>query len=169
MMNENSYPGMPGIHILSTTLPAKEILSKDFPNRQWPISGGWGYSIEDAVVLEHENHDEAVHFEYEFVEYRTYEEAVISRPREKLAGFKFDRKNQTLVSDKNKKKYYDVIEISVSAYLEKDYKFLMNDWDQHSSYENDVEGKQRHLALAESKRIQYDVVCWFDITRFFQQ
>ena len=161
------YEGTPGIKKLLTRETPKQILSEDFPKRQWPISGGWGYSQENAVVVEVENSWDGVSFEYKYLEYRTYEDAIIFRPKgQQLAGFRFEKEKQSLVHGSDGKSY-DRVTVKVSAYTEEDFAYFKNDWDSHNGYENDEAGKARHLQIAESKVIKYDVTRWFDISKFY--
>lgn len=143
-----------------------QILTEDFPKHQWPISGGWGYSQENAVVLELDNEFSGVMFEQKFVEYRTYEELIVFRPKaERYAGIRIKKGLQALSHANGKS--YDMVEYEVTAYRESDYEMLKADWEKHNAYEGDEEGRARHLALADSLRISYNTVGWFDITRFF--
>ena len=75
------YEGTPDIEKLITKESPKQILSEDFPKHDWPISGGWGYTQENAVVVEADNEFDGVGLEYKFLEYRSYEEAIIFRPK----------------------------------------------------------------------------------------
>ena len=54
------YPNSNGIKKLQTRESARQILSEDYPRHEWPISGGWGYTQEDAVVLEVDNEGDGV-------------------------------------------------------------------------------------------------------------
>lgn len=74
--NRYQYPN--GIQKLETVKSPKQILSEDFPEHDWPISGGWGYSMDDAVVIAADNEFSGVHMEYKFLEYRSYEEVIFS-------------------------------------------------------------------------------------------
>ena len=163
----HDYEGTPGIKKLITKESPKQILSEDFPKHRWPISGGWGYTQDDAVVIELDSSWEGVSFEYKYLEYRTYEEAIIFRPKgQQLAGFRFEKDMQSLVGGSDGKSY-DRVTIKVTAYTEEDFAYLKYDWESHNAYEDDEEGKQKHLELADSKKIQYEVCGWFDITKFY--
>lgn len=154
------------IHRLYTRETPKQILSEDFPDHEWPVSGGWGYTQKDAVVIELDDSVEGVSFEYKFLEYRCYEEGIIYRPRgEKLAGFSFRRDSQSLVCEGDRK--YDRINMIVSAYKQEHFVLLKDDWDEHNGYEGDPEGRARHLAMARKWEINCTVSAWFDVTRFF--
>jgi hypothetical protein len=45
-----------------------------------PIRGGWGYSIDDAVIVDAENTRRGLDVEYEFVDKRNYAELVFGKP-----------------------------------------------------------------------------------------
>ncbi len=160
------YPNSNGIQKLQTRESARQILSEDFPRHEWPISGGWGYTQDDAVVLEVDNEGDGVALEYKFLQYRSFEEGIVFRPKGyRLAGFRFAMRNQALC--KKDGKSYDRIIMTVSAYTEEDFEFLKNDFEGNDGYINDPDGFKRHQELAQSKRISYEVTGWFDITRFF--
>jgi len=161
------YPGTKGVRKLITKESPKQILSEDFSKHEWPISGGWGYKQDDAFILEVDNSWEGVNLEYKLLEYRSYEEAIIFRPEgSQLAGFRFERGNQSLVHGDDGKSY-DCVTMTVLAFTEDDFNFLKKDFESHQGYQNDADGLRKHMELAESKRIRYEVVGWFDITRFF--
>ncbi|TGY63910.1 hypothetical protein [Parabacteroides distasonis] len=163
--NCQEYPNCNGIKQLQTRESARQILSEDFPKHTWPISGGWGYTQEDAVVLEVDNEGDGVALEYKFLEYRSYEEGIIFRPKGyKLEGFRFKMGKQALY--KKNGKSYDWVTMTVSAYTEEDFKLLKNDFEGNNGYINDPGGLKRPQELSQSKRISYEVTGWFDITRF---
>ena len=163
------YEGTPDIEKLITKESPKQILSEDFPKHDWPISGGWGYTQENAVVVEADNEFDGVGLEYKFLEYRSYEEAIIFRPKgSRLAGFRFERVMQSLIHGDDGRSYDRVI-MKVIAFNEADFDYLKNDWESHNAYDGDEDGKQKHLELADSKKIQYEVCGWFDITKFYEK
>ena len=164
---EKEYKGTPGVTKLVTKETPLQILSEDYPLHQWPISGGWGYTKDDAVVIELDNSNDGVAFEYKFMQYRSFEEGIVFMPKgQRLAGFNFETKMQCLLSGKDGR-HYDRIVMEVTVFREEDFDFLKNDWESHNGYEDDLEGKMEHLLLAESKRIRYEIEGYFDITRFF--
>ena len=63
---------------LITRETPKQILSEDFKEIKWPVSGGWGYTQEDAVIIDADNSSSAISVENRFIEYKTYEERGIS-------------------------------------------------------------------------------------------
>jgi len=147
-----------------------QILTEDYPSRDWPISGGWGYTQEDAVVIETENGQLGVTLEYEFLKYRTYEEMIVFRPKEdRFAGFRFEKYMQFLVSsgEGSNERHFDNVIIKVTCFKEKDFNMLRENWIAHNGYVGDEEGKKAHMQLHESKMITFEIIGWFDITKFF--
>lgn len=115
-----------------------------------------------------DNEGDGVALEYKFLEYRSYEEGIIFRPKGyKLEGFRFKMGKQALY--KKNRKSYDWVTMTVSAYTEEDFKLLKNDFEGNNGYINDPGGLKRHQELSQSKRISYEVTGWFDITRFFRK
>jgi len=151
---------------LHTAETPKQILSEDFPKHNWPISGGWGYTTTDAVVIELDNTEEGVALEYKFLEYRTYEELIIFQPKEeRMAGIKLKTELQA-VSNLNGHTYDHVV-MTVSCYKDSDFEFLKADFESHNWYVDDPDGLQKHNELAESKKLHYKVEAWFNIDQFW--
>ena len=166
-LQERIYPNTPGIMKLLTKETPRQILEEDFPRHEWPISGGWGYTEKDAVVLEIDNEGDGVNLEYKFLQYRTFEECIIFRPKgRQLAGLRFETLRQSLVGGENGK-LYDCVTQRVQAFMESDFDFLKRDWEMHDAYKGDIEGRMKHLALAASKRISFEITGWFDISHFY--
>ena len=155
-LQERIYPNTPGIMKLLTKETPRQILEADFPRHEWPISGGWGYTKKDAVVLEVDNEGDGVDLEYKFLQYRTFEECIIFRPRgRQLAGLRFETLRQSLVAGENGK-HYDCVTQRVHAFMERDFEFLKRDMETHKA-NDDIEGIMRNLELAESKRISFEI------------
>lgn len=161
------YPNTPGIKTLLTKEPPRQILEEDFPKHRWPVRGGWGYIKEDRVILELDNEGEGVAFEYKFLQYRTFEETIVFRTKEnRLAGLRFELIKQALVAD-DFGRFYDHIRMKVHAFTERDFIFLKSDWETHDAFRDDREGRMRHLELAASKRISFEITGWFDVSNFY--
>lgn len=144
--------------------PIASFALTDFPRKKWLISGGWGYTRDDAVVIETDDHFEGVFMEYQFMECRTYEELCIWRG-ELMDGIGFRRDVQSLCHADGHT--YDHICMTVTCYTADDFKMLQDDLKAHDKYENDPEGLVAHQALAASKRLTFHVEGWFIIDRFW--
>lgn len=75
---------------LDTSLDPAATLAADFPDEgPFPISGGWGYSPDTAVIFDSTKADfsrplgfDAVGFEYRFIPMRLQEELILHRPED---------------------------------------------------------------------------------------
>lgn len=109
-----------------------------------PIKGGWGYSLEDSVIIDKNDITvnrnmpfDGVSLEYIFVEKRLYEELIIFREKGcQFADIEWELETQSLRKIDNKS--YDVLEFNVSAIQD---------------------GKEKYI----KRKRTY----WFDITSFF--
>lgn len=133
MCNNKGTLDIEQLDVRETPLEILTVLSKS----QWPVSGGWGYSQEDAVVVELDDEGDGVHLEYQFLEARCYLEAMkFNSKGVKLDVLQIERKMQKLVFGEGGKSY-DKLTMEVTATLDGE------------------------------KEVKYEVVGWFDISRFF--
>lgn len=154
--------------VLHTRETPVQILTEDFPKHEWPISGGWGYTQEDAVIIETEDGTKGVSLEYKFLEYRTYEEMIIFQPENaRYAGFRFERHLQFLCSSEDDSKHYDNVIMKVTCFKEEDWEMLKKDYIDHNGFVGDEEGRKAHMQLHETKKISFEIQGWFDITKFY--
>jgi len=158
---------------INSTDSPRIILAKDFNSLggELPIRGGWGYTIEDAVIID--KNDPVVpkglpfyglDIEHIFVEKRIYEELIIFRDKhDRHSNIKWDLLKQSLIHRDDRS--YDCLTYEVSAFPDKDFEELKREWDHGRTTETfDVEA---HYRKAESKRIHYVAEYWFDITSFY--
>lgn len=138
-----------------------------------PISGGWGYSLEDCVIINKDDPSvdqkipfDGVAIEYIFVEKRIYAELIVFRPLgDKFAQIEWKRTGQSLrVVDGRK---IDVLEFRVRALVNRDWEFLRGDLEANNGYVEDHQGMERHLMERALRTCFYDTEYWFDITSFF--
>ena len=140
-----------------------------------PISGGWGYSLEDCVVIDKNDPivNQSLPFdgtqvEYTFVEKRIYAELVVFRKiGDDFAGIKWEKSMQFLKEVDDKK--YDVLNFKVTAYTQRDFEFLKNDWNQNNGYKDDSTGAEEHMKQRALRLCSYTTQYWFDITSFYGQ
>src|SRR4051794_33003520 len=85
----------------------RDILVADFKSLgEIPIGGGWGYTLEDAVIIDKNDPGvpkgipfDGVGLEYVFVEKRIYEELIIFRPEnDRYSGIRRSLLGQKLIS-----------------------------------------------------------------------
>jgi len=134
-----------------------------------PISGGWGYSAEDCVVIDKNDPtiDPGAHFnpvsvEYVFFEKRVYAELIVFRPREdRFSGINWELKTQSLRAIDGHK--MDVLKFRVTAFTDLDWEYLKNEWETNLGYVDDEEGKESHKKERHLRTRFYDTECWFRI------
>ena len=114
MCNNKGTLDIEQLDVRETPLEILTVLSKS----QWPVSGGWGYSQEDAVVVELDDEGDGVHLEYQFLEARCYLEAMkFNSKGVKLDVLQIERKMQKLVFGEGGKSY-DKLTMEVTATLD---------------------------------------------------
>ena len=91
------YADTLGIKPLDRKISPKLILQDVFPNVQWNISGGWGYSQDEATIIQIDDTYKGIEMEYAFLQGRTYLEAIAFMPEEqRFAGIEFEKTSQSL-------------------------------------------------------------------------
>ena len=149
------------------------IFLKNAYSLELPITGGWGYSVDDSVVINKNDpalpkgHSvDAPSIEHLFFEKRVYAELIVFRnANDKYSGIKWDLIEQNLEFEGDRK--FDCLRFQVSAFPDEDWNYLKDEWEQNHHFENDPEGQDRHDAERLSRQCHYDTECWFDITSIF--
>lgn len=159
---------------LYTELTPRKIISEDFPSvGDMPIMGGWGYSIEDAVIIDKNDPTvekgmpfDGVGLEYVFVEKRIYEELIIFREQDdRCAGIKWNLLKQE--TQLNNGKRYDVLEFEVTGFLEKHWLELKDEWEGLNGFASPDFDIEAHTQKSDSLMFRYVTQYYFDITSFF--
>lgn len=160
---------------LVTKETPREILKQDF-KIDFPISGGWGYTRDQAVVID--KYDKAVNqeeafdgvgIEYKFVEKRIYEEMIVFMPKgERYSGIGWKLVKQNLINTNNRN--FDKLTFSISALLEKDFDLLKKEMeDIFAKDPSDKLSIEKNLTKKAEKTITIIRDFWFDITSFYNQ
>ena len=148
------------------------LLLEHYPSdkKELPIKGGWGYTTEDAVIID--INDPAmknypgvnpIKFEYMFAPKRMYEELIFSRfPDGCYVGVEWNLKLQSLEFKNGR--MYDKLIFTVTMFTAKDFESLKEDWESHNGYEDDEEGEIKHMALRDSLQYMMEETFFFDIT-----
>ncbi len=139
-----------------------------------PINGGWGYSQEDAVVIDMNDPivDKNIPFngidlEYVFAKHRTYLELITARAEDdRFSNMQFETIRQEMLHGENGK-IYDKLILRVSALRQQDYKELKEVWE--SNIENDAFDQDAHWERDEKLRIHIEREFWFEISSFYGQ
>jgi len=152
----------------------REIIAEDFQSlkAELPILGGWGYSKEDAVIIDKNDPVvpkgpfDGVGIEYVFVEKRIYEELIIFNPdSNKFSGITWDLIKQELKSDAGRK--FDVLFFDVTAIPNSDWEQLKSEWENNNGFQESNSALDAHIKKRNSKIVHYQTEYWFDITSFF--
>ncbi len=151
----------------------REILFEDFKSigKELPIKGGWGYSKEDAIVID-KNDPAAVQWqpfngvalEYFIAEKRIFEEIIIFRSKgDQFRNVKITLNKQSFIAC-NDGKSYDYLIFDVTAFHDKDWE----------SIDREIQEKINtcgfdFVKFIESKndlRYHYTPEFWFEISSF---
>ena len=149
----------------------------------FPVSGGWGYTQEDACVFDFGDEfsdvpteirwslmdDRSVSLQRLFFERHVYEEIIHSPLPDTpdLHCLKWQKIKQSLIHGENGR-VYDRIDYLVSGFLAEDLIFLRSDYEKCMT-ENDSEGIKRNLEMADERIVKYDSICWFDISCYMNR
>ena len=152
----------------------RDILAVDFKSLgEIPVLGGWGYTIEDAVIIDKNDPVvpkgipfNGVGLEYVFVEKRIYEELIIFRPEnERYSGIKWSLLGQKLTSHKGRQ--YDVLTFEVTALHDRDWEELKSEREGPTGYGSPRFNADAHNKKRDSRTIRYVTEYYFDITSFY--
>src|SRR5262245_1324602 len=127
-----------------TADPPRKVLAEHFKSLdgELPIRGGWGYTREDAVVIDAQDPVvpknlpfDGVGLEYVFVEKRIHEEMIIFRPPgQKFAGIRWQLLDQALMGEGGR--HYDRLRFEITAFPEEAFHRLKAEWEGPSGYGN---------------------------------
>lgn len=150
-----------------------DILSADCPRdcANLPISGGWGYTKDEAIVFKRNLFPipacpDFVALEYHIVQKILYEELIIFRPRgDGFAGITKRLDAQYLIGDSGK--HYDRLKFSVTCWHEWHWEQLREEWEANELGERAGFDREAHAAKRNAAQIRYECEFWFDISEVF--
>ncbi len=152
----------------------RDILYRTFKSiDEMPIRGAWGYTKEDAVVIDKNDmivpQDipfDGVSLEYTFIQYRTYLELITFRDKDdRFSGIEFKLNRQELFKDEDGK-VYDKLIMNVTAYRDKDFEELKEEWES-GFFDKDFD-RNAHEKKSEEKLVHIERECWFEISSFYE-
>ena len=155
---------------LNTRESPRQIIFEDY-KIDLPISGGWGYDIESACIIDKNDPtvDKTIPFdgisiEYVFVEKRIYEEMIIFRGiSDKFWGIRWDLEEQRLIKVDNRS--YDILKFDVVGFSEEIWNELTTRFDTIKA--NEQWDLMEDLdAYRESKAFKFKREFYFDVTSF---
>ncbi len=160
---------------LITANSPREILHSRFKSiDEMPIHGGWGYTKNEAVIID--KHDkivpqylpfDGVNLEHIFIQYRTYLELITIRAEDdRFSGINFKLSKQELFEDDDGK-IYDKLIMHITAHRDKDYEELKEEWE--SGFSNKDFDYEAHEKKSGERLIHIERECWFEISSFYGQ
>jgi hypothetical protein len=158
---------------LITRESPRQIILEDF-KIDLPISGGWGYNLETACVIDKNDSTvskvipfNGVSVEYVFVEKRIYEEMIIFREaHEKYSGIRWNLEKQELLHQANKS--YDKLIFNVMGFTDEVWDEITNRFESLKN-NNKLDLLPELDAYRESKSYRFTREFYFDITSFYSQ
>ena len=155
---------------LNTRESPRQIIFEDY-KIDLPISGGWGYDIESACIIDKNDPtvDKTIPFdgisiEYVFVEKRIYEEMIIFRGiSDKFWGIRWDLEEQRLIKVDNRS--YDILIFDVVGFSEEIWNELTSRFDTIKANEQ-WDLMEDLNAYRESKAFKFKREFYFDVTSF---
>jgi len=142
-----------------------------------PIKGGWGYTKDDAVIID--KNDPVVEpgilfngvaLEYTFIEHRNYLELITFRPEgDRYAGIEYKRKRQELHSDQEKGLKYDRILYEITCFHAGDYEALKREWETVMRTNDKTFDIAEHMKKREALMVRFEREAWFEISSFYGQ
>lgn len=159
---------------ISSEETPREILKADFRSiRELPIRGGWGYTIDDAVVIDKNDPIvprgmpfDGVGIEYVFVEKRIYEELIVFRPKDaRHSGIEWKLLKQATLGRDGRS--FDFLSFEVTAFPDKDWEELRLEFEGPRGARSPGFDMAAHRLKREAKKIRYVAEYYFDITSLF--
>jgi hypothetical protein len=140
---------------------------------EMPIQGGWGYTKDDAVIID--KYDPAidqtipfdgVKLEYIFARYRAYLEMITFRnDNERFSGIELELEVQTLINDETG--IYDKLVFNIIALHSEDFDELKEEWETNCNLDDfDIVAHQKKR---EKKLVHLQNEYWFEISSFYGQ
>lgn len=145
----------------------------DVYQKDLPISGGWGFTKEDAVIIN--RYDSTVNqilpfdgigLELWFARHRAYIQLITQRDtNDRYSGIELNNKRQELITDNTGT--YDKVIYDVSAFKDADFDELKEEWESNNydgSFDIEAHNKKRQSLL-----VHFEMEYWFEISSFFGQ
>jgi len=138
-----------------------------------PIRGGWGYTQNDACIIDKDDPlvnaslpFDGVGIEYVFVEKRTYVEMIIVRSQgQQFSGIQWKLQSQNLVREFGR--YFDKLVFEITALADDDWNSLKTEFEGEYGYGHPDFDIALHIKKREEKTVYITREFWFDITSFY--
>ena len=154
---------------IQSDLPLATVLAEDFPQdcTRLPISGGWGYSCETAIIFAQSGTGsrnlDFVQLEYHIAEKIIFEELIIWQPDEaRFSGIDLELHRQNLLERDGRR--FDHLCFAVTCWSDQHWEFLKREWEPSDSGMRDHFDLEAHRAKRLASQVRYERDFWFDIT-----
>ncbi len=145
------------------------------PEGELPIGGGWGYTRNDACVIERVDSaadpkapGDRVSIEQLFVEKRIIEEMIHCRPEgERFAGIEWSMLTQEHLNDATRQ--FDKLTFEIRAFPERDWESLKAEYGGPRGVANPKFNHEDHEKKRQKKLFFVTREFWFDVTAFLDQ
>lgn len=162
---------MDKLDLLDTRESPRQIILEDF-QIDLPISGGWGYSIDTACIINKNDPTvnqeipfNGVELEYVFVEKRIYEEMIIFREKDQaFAGIRWELEKQELFFENERA--FDKLIFNVIGFSEKIWNELTSRFDSIEKSDN-WDMLEELNSYRASNAFKFIREFYFDITSFY--
>jgi hypothetical protein len=123
---------------IQTDTPLYQVLMEDFPNdcSNLPISGGWGYSQSDAIILIRSKFPsdvaarDFVSLEYHIVKKIVYQELIVFREEgNRFSGISVDPDRTALLREDER--IFDRLDFRIACWRDWHWDWLKQDWEQN--------------------------------------
>jgi hypothetical protein len=167
-------------------LPLQPIRTKDSPREILtadckelgggiPIRGGWGYTKEDACIIDKNDpiFDPSIPFdgirlETMFVEKRIYAEMITFRPiGEKFLEIRWKPKKQQIIQEEGR--VYEKLTIEITAFHDRDWHELKSALAGQQGYESPKFNPETFQRKMQEKMVCLTRDFWFDVTSFYEE
>lgn len=163
---------------ISTLESPRKVIAKDFVvslDGELPISGGWGYTKEDACIINKNDPVvdpvlpfDGIGIEYVFVEKRIYEEMIILRASgDKFSGISWNLKKQELLEENDR--HFDKLVYEITAFGDYDWQELKAEFEGPKGKGHPDFDEEEHEKKRQERMFRLTREFWFDITSFFGQ
>lgn len=139
----------------------KEIIKAAF-DMDLPISGGWGYTQDEATIILDLGLMPLVQFEHTFASMRAYGEMNMSLPEDQRYGsinVNERHREKITIDDKT----YEKVTYEISAMKENVYATLIDEYKE--GYGKEGFDMEDHFQRRKESTLKREVIHWFDITQ----
>jgi hypothetical protein len=145
----------------------RDVIATDFESLgKLPIRGGWGYTLEDPIIIDKNDLIDGMQIEIVAADKRTHAELVSYRPEnDRYAIANLNLLERRLIHRKNRS--YEKLTWDITVIPGKDWNELKEEWEGPNGFGTPEFNENAHIRKQNSKSFIYSAEYWFDITSFF--